>query len=157
MNSLINSLRTRPGHLSAFGLTSGLIIYTYNKGPSLESNLSKYILAGTTATVAVELGSHYIDTINMRSKIIKSQQSFYQGSGGSKLKGYLSMSNMKGYQMVVHGYFLSCIVFFFVQFQSKLFTSDLINKNTQKSNIILNESDRAKGDPFEKNRQQLQN
>ena len=66
-------MRNRPGHLSAAGVVTGLLLFTYYKGPHLESNLSKYILAGTTATVAVELGSHYIDTINMKSKIIDSQ------------------------------------------------------------------------------------
>ena len=39
--------------------------------------MSKYVLAGTTATVVVELGSHFIDTMNMQSKIIESQESFY--------------------------------------------------------------------------------
>jgi hypothetical protein len=57
----------------------GLLCFTYGYGPHIESNLFKYVLAGTTATVNVELASHYIDTINMRSKVISQSQSFYNG------------------------------------------------------------------------------
>ena len=39
--------------------------------------MHRYVLAGTTATVGVELASHFIDTMNMKSKIITPQQSFY--------------------------------------------------------------------------------
>lgn len=67
---LIADARKRPGHISAFGIMGGLWCFTYGYGPHIESNLYKYVLAGTTATVYVELASHYIDTINMRSKVI---------------------------------------------------------------------------------------
>ena len=58
--------------MSALGLFSGLLTFTYVKGPSIESQVAKYILAGTTATVTIELASHFIDTINMRAKIVDS-------------------------------------------------------------------------------------
>ena len=29
------------------------------------------------------------------------------------------MENMRGYQLVVHGYFTSCMVFFYVQYKTK--------------------------------------
>ena len=69
-SQIIDKLRKRPGHLSACGLVSSLFLFTYVQGPSLDSQLFKYVLAGTTATVGVELGSHFIDTINMKSKIM---------------------------------------------------------------------------------------
>jgi hypothetical protein len=74
---IIEKLRKRPGHLSACGLVSSLFLFTYVQGPNLESTLLKYVLAGTTATVGVELASHAIDTINMKSKIISPSKSFY--------------------------------------------------------------------------------
>lgn len=58
-------LRRRPGHYSAIGLFSGLLLFTYIVGPHLSSPVAKYVLAGTNVTVVVELGSHYIDTMNM--------------------------------------------------------------------------------------------
>lgn len=70
LRSVVGMLRKRPGHLSALTLFSGLIGFTYIKGPSIENPVAKYILAGTTATVAVELGSHLLDSVNMKSKII---------------------------------------------------------------------------------------
>lgn len=75
--SILQRMRKRPGHISACGLFGGLLAFTYMKGPSIESQVAKYILAGTTATVTIELASHFIDTINMRSKIVDSQHSFY--------------------------------------------------------------------------------
>ena len=35
---------------------------------------------------------------------------------------------MRGYQLVIHGYFFSCMVFFFVQFKGKALTSQAIEK-----------------------------
>ena len=71
--AIIDAMRKRPGHISAGLLFSGLIGTTYIKGPSIDSQIAKYVLAGTTATVAVELGSHVLDSINMKSKIIEPQ------------------------------------------------------------------------------------
>ena len=66
----LKKLRKRPGQFSAISLYSGLIALTYYSAPHLESDTSKYVVAGTTATVTVELLSHVIDTMNMKSKII---------------------------------------------------------------------------------------
>ena len=74
----LEKARRRPGHYSAGFLFSGLVLTTYAKGPEIESQITKYVLAGTTATVAVELGSHVLDSINMKSKIIEPQKSFYK-------------------------------------------------------------------------------
>ena len=38
--------------------------------------------------------------------------------------------NMRGYQLVIHGYFYSCMVFFFVQFKGKEFTSNALEKSS---------------------------
>lgn len=75
LRSVLEKMRKRPGHFSALSLFTGLVGFTYIKGPELENPVAKYILAGTTATVGVELGSHVLDSVNMKSKII--QPSFY--------------------------------------------------------------------------------
>jgi predicted deacetylase len=51
----------------------------------------------------------------MKSKII--QPSFYDGKTVTHVPFYkkvLDKDNMRGYQLVIHGYFVSCMVFFFV-------------------------------------------
>ena len=128
LRSLAEKMRRRPGHFSAVSLFTGLVGFTYIKGPELENPVAKYILAGTTATVAVELGSHVLDSVNMKSKII--QPSFYDGKTVTHVPFYkkvLDKDNMRGYQLVIHGYFVSCMVFFFVQFKSKLITSNALD------------------------------
>jgi hypothetical protein len=70
MRMAISKLRRRPGHFSALSIVTGLIGFTYIKGPTLENPTAKYILAGTTASVIVELGMHMLDSINMKSKMI---------------------------------------------------------------------------------------
>lgn len=37
--------------------------------------------------------------------------------------------NLKGYQLVIHGYFFSCLVFFMVQYKGKELTAESINPN----------------------------
>jgi len=71
LSKYLKIIRRRPGHLSACTVGVGLFLFTYVKGPEIESQKSRYVLAGTTAIVGVELGSHFIDTMNMKSKIIK--------------------------------------------------------------------------------------
>jgi hypothetical protein len=66
---ILNKMRERPGHITSVSLITGLVAYTYIQGPKLESDVHKYVLAGTTATVGMELASHYIDTINIKSKV----------------------------------------------------------------------------------------
>ena len=95
------------------------------------------MLAGTTATVSVELASHIIDTMNMRSKILDSQTSFYDRQKQQSLvKRLFRRENMRGYQLVVHGYFLSCLLFFFVQHKCKSFTLDDSGNSSSNFKII---------------------
>ena len=92
--------------------------------------MAKYILAGTTATVSVELASHFIDTMNMRSKIVDSQTSVYEKQQKKSLvRRLFRKENLRGYQLVIHGYFFSCLVFFGVQYKGKELTAENINPN----------------------------
>ena len=69
-SQVLSKRRKRPGHIVAMGVFSGLVLFTYGYGHKLDTNLKKHILAGTMATVGVELCTHAIDTINMNSKVI---------------------------------------------------------------------------------------
>ena len=60
----------RSGFISSTLAMSGLAAFTLIDGPLIESPYLRFSLAGTCATVAVELTTHAIDTINMRSKVI---------------------------------------------------------------------------------------
>ena len=42
-------------------------------------------------------------------------------------KRLFKRENLRGYQLVVHGYFFSCLVFFLVQFKGKELTADTIS------------------------------
>lgn len=108
-------------------------------------------------TVVVELGSHFIDTMNMQSKILESQESFYDKKPKAKAQNVAKsglweqkpashrsvmmaastrrafiLDKMRGYQLVVHGYFFTSIIFFLVQFKGKLLISSLINDDSGK-------------------------
>ena len=97
------------------------------------------MVAGTTATVTVELLSHVIDTINMKSKIIDQKKNAYTKKQSTFSK-YIDKENMRGYQMVIYGYIFSSMVFFFVQTKSKYLIDHLEVEKPEiekLSNVIL--------------------
>jgi hypothetical protein len=47
---------------------------TLEFGPTIKNEYLRYALAGTVAMVGVELFTHPIDTVNMRSKLINGQK-----------------------------------------------------------------------------------
>lgn len=67
----LTSLRGRPGYWTAFGFFATSMGYIFYCGPEIESKVIRYALAGTAATVFVELQTHAVDTVNMNSKIVK--------------------------------------------------------------------------------------
>ena len=64
-------LRNRQGYYSALFFFTGVYGYIFYKGPEIESKITRYALAGTAATVFVELATHAVDTVNMNAKIVK--------------------------------------------------------------------------------------
>jgi hypothetical protein len=63
-------LRLKTG-IASFSLSAAtLFSYTFYEGPLIESEYIRFALAGTASTVIVELLTHAIDTVNMRSKVI---------------------------------------------------------------------------------------
>lgn len=108
-------LRRRSGFLS-FTVTSlffGAVVVI--DGPKIQDENIRFALAGTAATVIVELLTHGIDTINMRSKVINGSKvyvlNFY------KLGGLLSL--LKGIQPVLYGYVFSSMVYFYCYLKIK--------------------------------------
>lgn len=66
----IRMLRLKTG-IASFSLSAAsLFSYTFYEGPLIESEYIRFALAGTASTVIVELLTHAIDTVNMRSKVI---------------------------------------------------------------------------------------
>lgn len=62
-------LRHKTG-MTAFGFSSlALGGFTIYQAPKVESEFLRFAIAGTVSTVFVELLSHGIDTLNMRSKV----------------------------------------------------------------------------------------
>ena len=85
--------------------------YTGYYGPYLENHYFRYALAGTTATVAVELSIHGLDTLNMRSKAVE--------GGNKKLlqsllkwEGFVSL--FRGVSSVPYGYAPSAALYFYL-------------------------------------------
>ena len=78
-------------------------------GPFFSDAYFRYALAGTAATLAVELLTHGIDTINMRSKVINGPK--------INLLQYLRMQDFislfRGVPAVIYGYILSSMVYFY--------------------------------------------
>jgi hypothetical protein len=72
--SLVNNLRGRPGHPLAMGFFTLTMGYTFYLAPKIENPILRYCCAGTAATLIVEVLTHGIDTINMRSKLINGKK-----------------------------------------------------------------------------------
>lgn len=60
--------RTKTGMTMVACCSAGVLLFVSQYGPYLESHNMRYALAGTTANIIVEVATHAIDTINMRSK-----------------------------------------------------------------------------------------
>jgi hypothetical protein len=82
----IRMMRIRSGFISSSLCLISLGTYTLIEGPQLQSEYLRYALAGTCSTVAVELITHAIDTINMRSKVINGSKIYVYGI--FKLQGF---------------------------------------------------------------------
>ena len=50
--------------------------YVFYQGPKIENPVIRYALAGTAATVSVEVLTHALDTVNMRAKVINGPKVF---------------------------------------------------------------------------------
>ena len=72
-------MRVRSGFISSSLAIGGLTAFTLIDGPLIESPYIRFALAGTCSTVAVELMTHAIDTVNMRSKVINGSKLYVYG------------------------------------------------------------------------------
>jgi hypothetical protein len=102
-------MRMRNGIFTAGIFTSVFFFLAVNDGPNLESPYMRYAVAGTMSTLAVELLTHGIDTVNMRSKIINAPKIYVLNV--FKLKGFLSL--FKGIQAIIYGYTFSSMLYFY--------------------------------------------
>ena len=105
----MHSFRLRSGVIGAGAFSLLFAGLTVSKGPRLESEYMRYALAGTVATVSMEMLTHAVDTINMRSKVINGPKFFVLNV--FKLQGFLSLFN--GLQAVVYGYTFAGFLYFY--------------------------------------------
>jgi len=92
---------------TAFSLM--LLGYTVNRGPLVEDKYMRFAIAGTAATVIVELVTHAVDTVNMRSKVINGPKIYVVNF--MRVEGITQL--FKGVQAVLYGYVFSSIVYFY--------------------------------------------
>ena len=107
-------LRTKPGIWSCSVFLLGFSAVVYYKGPKLKDEYMRYALAGTSALVIVELATHTIDTLNMRSKMLKKESIKQQLTGNLlRYKATEMLQLFRGINAVVYGYVFSSIVYFY--------------------------------------------
>ena len=107
-------------------MASSVVFYWYvDRHVKNEDNkLWKYVIAGTVSTIAVELSTHFLDTLNIRSKVKDTQKvpSFVVDRKQGKFYNELKRLRMqwsiaflfRGYQAVFWGYLPSSIIYFYI-------------------------------------------
>ena len=102
-------LRLKTG-IASFSLSATFLFsYIFYEGPSIESEYARFALAGTGSTVIVELLTHAIDTVNMRSKVINGPKIYV-----ISLMKFEGISNLfRGVQAVLYGYVFSSMLYFY--------------------------------------------
>ena len=103
-------LRVKSGILGCSIFSISLASYIAIKGPYIEDQYMRFALAGTAATVAVEFGTHGLDTLNMRSKAVSGNKKLLISV--YKLEGFASL--FRGLQAVVYGYAFCSVIYFYV-------------------------------------------
>ena len=75
----------------------------------------RYALAGTSALLIVEMATHTVDTLNMRSKMITKQetQTYVFRGNYIKYKATEMLQLFRGMNAVVYGYAFSAFVYFY--------------------------------------------
>ena len=111
----IRMLRLKTG-IASFSLSAAsLFSYTFYEGPLIESEYIRFALAGTASTVIVELLTHAIDTVNMRSKVINGPKIYV-----ISLMKFEGISNLfRGVQAVLYGYVFSSMLYFYAYISIK--------------------------------------
>lgn len=108
-NQSLRMVRIKSGFtaFSVFGFS--MLGYTAYIAPYVEDEYVRYAVAGTSATVAVELLTHAIDTVNMRSKVINGPKIYV-----FSLLRFEGIAHLfKGIQAVLYGYVFSSMVYFY--------------------------------------------
>ena len=103
--------------------------YVFYEGPKIESSLVRYALAGTAATVSVEVLTHALDTVNMRAKVINGPKMYVLNL--LKKEGVLPL--LKGIQPIMYGYIISSFVYFYFYANLKSLISSLFMSNQENS------------------------
>ena len=102
-------MRARPGYISAFSFSTCSMAYIFYQGPKLENPIVRYALAGTAATLFVEVMTHALDTVNMRAKVINGPKVYVLTL--LKTEGFLPL--FKGIQPTMYGYIVSSFFYFY--------------------------------------------
>lgn len=106
VNLLFRMRYAGAGYKLACGMFTGILGYTYLKGPELKSEIYRCGLAGIASTLVMEVACQPIDTLNMKAKVEK-KFVFIQFI---KRKGMKSL--MRGIQPVVYGMAASSFLYF---------------------------------------------
>lgn len=105
----LRMVRIKSGFTSFTVCSFSMLGYTFYIGPAVEDEYVRYAIAGTSATVAVELMTHAIDTVNMRSKVINGAKIYVV-----PLVRFEGVAHLfKGIQAVLYGYVFSSMVYFY--------------------------------------------
>jgi len=101
------------GYKLAAGMFTGVMAYTYIKGPTVKNEIYRWGLAGIASTLFVELACQPIDTLNMKAKVKKKfvMLKFLQNKGVGSL--------MRGIQPVIYGMAISSFVYFMLYKKAK--------------------------------------
>ena len=77
-----------------------------------DNKLWRYVLAGTASTIMVELSTHFLDTLNIQSKLKDKNKVLSNMAHKSKRRSPFAL--FRGYQAVFWGYLPSSIVYFYI-------------------------------------------
>ena len=110
---IAKGLRKKSGIASSSLMCTLLFGYTYFEGRHLENIHTRHVLAGTTVTVVVEFMTHAIDTLNMQSKVLMTQQSLYLYKFYIIQKVQSIIGKFTGVNAVVWGYASASVIYFY--------------------------------------------
>ena len=69
MSNIASFLRKRPATIVSVGALTGIFGYTYKYGPQNKDLVHKKVMAGLVASMTVEVGLHFVDTMNINAKV----------------------------------------------------------------------------------------
>ena len=110
--AVLQMMRMKPGLISFGLISSGFGIATYQEGQNIADEYMRYALAGTSASLIVDVLVHPIDTLNMRSKVLDSKGRTIHNAF-RLLRITDAMQLFRGLNAVMYGTVLSGLLYFY--------------------------------------------